>query len=837
MLTRIAATLCLVSTAAAVEVVTLTPQTWDEFAPSGKEVDCIYGDTVLRNELITCVVARQVPSRNANMTVRGVGGMLIDLTRRDRPSDQLSAYYPGGGKAPFHSDKINIVVDGKSMNRPVASGKQITLELTGGDVVAGVLVQLKYTLSDGLPFIAIETIYHNHTDKAIEVELRDMLRADRTFKFGEDKETHLVWAYDQWFRQAYGIVASDYNITRSGSRSIAIRYFKDGQAKTSIAAGDTYTLSRKVFPAEDLLNARAVANQIANKPSKKIAVRVTDPAGDVGNALITVLKGERLYATGRTRSDGTLDFELPLGGYDLKTTALGRPADFTYIDTEDRFAANVRLKACGYVAAKVTDDKDTPIPCKVEFIGINGTDSPFYGPDSAAFAVQNLVYTHDGKFRQEIGPGQYEVVISHGPEYDAVFQSISVKRGEETKVTAKLKRVIDTDGWISSDFHSHSSPSGDNTGSQFGRVLNLLAEHIEFAPCTEHNRIDSYVPHLKRLNCEHLLATCTGMELTGSPLPINHQNVFPLIHKPRAQDGGAPLTDLNPVVQIERLAMWDSKSDKLVQENHPHIHQILGDRDLDGKPDEGFSKMLGFMDVIEIHPPRAILYTPEDKDYKSPRYNKMMPWMQLLNLGYRIPGVVNTDAHYNFHGSGWLRNYIKCDTDNPAEIQTMDIVHASKRGNLVMTNGPFLTVGAEARTTTNNKGDREQAIPGQDLHAPNGKVRMHIKVQCPNWIDINRVQLFLNGRKSDKFNFMRRITPKHFSDNVVKFDAKFDLQVEKDTHIIVAAAGEGLQLGKVMGPTWGKEMPIAVSNPIFVDLKGDGFDPNEDALDYPLPLK
>ena len=62
---------------------------------------------------------------------------------------------------------------------------------------------------------------------------------------------------------------------------------------------------------------------------------------------------------------------------------------------------------------------------------------------------------------------------------------------------AKLVRSVKTDGWISADFHSHSSPSGDNTSSQLGRVLNLLCEHVEFAPCTEHNRLSTYDPHLQ----------------------------------------------------------------------------------------------------------------------------------------------------------------------------------------------------------------------------------------------------------------------------------------------------------------------------------------------------
>ena len=36
-------------------------------------------------------------------------------------------------------------------------------------------------------------------------------------------------------------------------------------------------------------------------------------------------------------------------------------------------------------------------------------------------------------------------------------------RGKETPLEAKLVRSVKTDGWISTDFHSHSSPSGDNT--------------------------------------------------------------------------------------------------------------------------------------------------------------------------------------------------------------------------------------------------------------------------------------------------------------------------------------------------------------------------------------
>ena len=52
---------------AAAEFAVLTAQTWEAFAPHGKEVDAIYGDYVLRNDKIVAVVAQPLATRNANM--------------------------------------------------------------------------------------------------------------------------------------------------------------------------------------------------------------------------------------------------------------------------------------------------------------------------------------------------------------------------------------------------------------------------------------------------------------------------------------------------------------------------------------------------------------------------------------------------------------------------------------------------------------------------------------------------------------------------------------------------------------------------------------------------
>jgi len=290
-----------------------------------------------------------------------------------------------------------------------------------------------------------------------------------------------------------------------------------------------------------------MASQLAGSKVSRTTVAVGEPAA-VPQAKVVVTRSGQPYATGRTNAAGKLEFLLPAGPFENEVTSIdGRVALGTLTSGQEE-PLMVSLGKPSHVVAAITNSAGQPSPAKVSFSGKEGTKNPDWGPDSGEIAVKNVYYTHTGSFKQVIAPGKYDVIVSYGPEHDAVFTSIEVPLGGDAELKAALKRSVDTTGWISSDFHSHSSPSGDNTSSQLGRVLNLFCEQIDFAPCTEHNRIDTYVPHLRKLGIEGRMATCTGMELTGGLLPVNHQNAFPLLWKPRTQDGGAPVTDTDPVV-------------------------------------------------------------------------------------------------------------------------------------------------------------------------------------------------------------------------------------------------------------------------------------------------
>ena len=835
----------------AAEVVQLNMENWDEYAPAGKEVDCIYGDYVMRSDRIIAVVAEAIATRNANLVTLRVGGSVIDLTRRDEQNDQLTCFYPVGGtvrEIGGHYTLTGPITWPEECEKTPGVARlafKATPNVPHAPDIEGLSVYVAYELLDGVDYLTVYTLLINSTDAPITVPISDMTWAHGDTKGSEgfvvhyDEKFPIWWCNDLYWRAAYGTLPVNSKSRphrregdqKPGTLSGRNDYFMDENLEgLTVPGSGSFILERVVIPAADTFAVYAVERERRGENLATSLTVITDPAGPVSGAYVEVKRRDQIIGKARADEKGQLNMRLPVGQYTWTVSGQGR--NDVVVPTELKAKDNllkVQMELPGYIEGEISDEAGQGIPCKIAFSG-SGVEDPDFGPDTAVHGIRNLWYSHNGAFRVELLPGEYELLISHGPEYDAAVATVKVKSGETTDIREKLRRSVNTSGWISSDLHSHASESGDNTTSQRGRVLNLLAEHLEFIPCTEHQRTSSYQPHLEYFGAAQRVLTCPGIELTGLPVMLNHQNAFPMIHRPHTQDGGAPPVHVNPVAQIARLAMWDDGSDKVVQVNHPRTPQMLGDADRDGNPDGGFREIFHYADIMEVHPPEEIFKGPdayrERPDGKVPRIQN---WLQMLNLGYRLPGVVNTDAHRNYHGSGWLRNYIRSSTDDPSEADLMEICHALEQGQVVMSNGPFMEV--EAFSADDRVG------PGEDLLATSGAVDLQIRVECPNWLDVNRVQVLVNGRPDKRFNFTRRSHGEMFGNESVKFNNRIGLSLPTDAHVIVVAAAEGRHLGKVFGPVRGDLMPVAISNPIFVDTSGDGFQPNEDLLGFPLPVE
>ncbi len=236
--------------AAAVEVTRLSKSTWKDAVPHGKEVDCIYGDWVLRNDHLVVVIADALPSRNANMTVRHVGGSVIDLTVLKPQSDQLSAYYPLGSHYELSGP---VQPEGKAAEEAIAAkGEVATLTFRGPAIDGNSTGEVTYVLTGDARWLKIITRVTNTSGKPLALKLEDAIRADKEFEFGQDDGLGLFWAYDPYWRQAYGVVVNDESWKlapedlKTGGRPQLPLVKKDGE-KSMLAPGESVEVVRYLF--------------------------------------------------------------------------------------------------------------------------------------------------------------------------------------------------------------------------------------------------------------------------------------------------------------------------------------------------------------------------------------------------------------------------------------------------------------------------------------------------------------------------------------------------------------------------------------------------------------
>ncbi len=104
-----------------------------------------------------------------------------------------------------------------------------------------------------------------------------------------------------------------------------------------------------------------------------------------------------------------------------------------------------------------------------------------------------------------------------------------------------------------------------------------------------------------------------------------------------------------------------------------------------------------------------------------------------------------------------------------------------------------------------------------------------------NWLEIDRVQVLVNGRQPEQYNFRKSEVPGLFRDAVVTLDETIRVMLQQDAHLIVVAIGENsnIEQGWGLNP-YGEMHPVAYTNPIYVDVDRNGFQTTGDTLGHQL---
>lgn len=796
--------------------------------PKGKEADGIVGDFVLRNNRVHALISGAQPLRRANMRTENefvTQGALYDFDLRDEDNDQLTAFRPGhlGGEVSW----VRVVRQG-------ARGAAVEVVRTA-EKGEGLFTRHEYSLEPDWQYVLVESTYRNDSR---DTKLIRPAPATRGFEDATEWRLGSITvgdSVDPFDRRAYAWGPA------AGSPPF--------EQEVELRPGEERRYAVVLAVADSPLAAYGLVAGLSEKTGEVTGIAL-DTTGAAAARARLVASVKDVELPHYLDSQGRFSFQLPAGDYVLRLEDLGRDRIERKVSVRPGSASKLDLEVsiASAVTARIRDEAGDYSPAKVQFIGLQGTETPHFGTEYRAHGGDHQYQVHDGQFTQQVPPGRYLLRITRGPEHDLVERTIDVRKGETVEVEAVLKRTVDTTGWVSTDFHSHTTVSGDNYCRIEDRLINLVAEHIEFAPTTEHNRIFDWAPYIERMGLTRHLRTVVGLELTGSG---PHLNAFPLRANPYDQDGGAPVWDYDPRLNAIVLGSWDTPSlfpggsrhdtyqnarvnapsaarrDRWVQINHPSVGQVFFDRDRDGAVDGGYIGLEGLLDAAEVWSADILEATPllertsEGGTVTSP--NRTFGWLQMLNQGRHIWCVAVSDAHRVFNGAGGWRTYVPSSSDFPSSIDPAEIVRNAKAGQMMITNGPFVEVST-------NDGD-----PIGSTIVPKGPVELRIRVQAPNWIDVDRVQVMVSGRQPEDLNFTRKRQPQMFRNGVVRFEETVRVHLDRDEHLIVVAAGEDSDISKGFGRSrYARLPPVAFTNPIYVDVDGDGFKANGDTLGHPL---
>ncbi len=654
-----------------------------------------------------------------------------------------------------------------------------------------------------------------------------------------------------------------------------------------------------------------------------------------------------------TDASGQFLGQLPAGDYRArveKDPVLSDAVDFTLADGK---YLNLVLPSHAVLAVRVYDVAGRGVPAKISVVGIADTEhageqsrdylfdlaagqrwraSDFLpddpsDPEGTMQYIENHDYTKRGTLEINVRPGRYKVFASRGLEYDVQVTDgeIEAKAGQRLPLVFTLHRVVDTTGYIGSDFHLHSAPSLDSSLKLSDRLHSCAGEGLELAVSTDHNFVTDFRPTLEQEGLSEFMTSMVGLELTT--LESGHFNGFPVKRDSGKITRGSfewssrtpdeVFTDLralgkygpdDTIVQVNHardsilgyFSQFDldpldatitdpvgtsliADTGALASVNGPAFRRYRTDDGTECVPGDeapedckirntfsfGFDAMEIFNgkrteqirsfkrparipDDIDITPearaalaavPPGTVLCEANLDTGSGEFvgegvasqGMVEDWFNFLNQGKRIAGLGNSDAHKQYLDEcGFPRTYVHLGEDDPAYVDDLAVVDAIHNNRLIITNGPFVQLFANG------------APIGGEPVAASGSVDIAIDIQAAPWVHVDTARLIRNGRLVEEFDVVlvdgRVVIEKTYEIEedgwfVVEVTGRASLfpvvtPVEEPPVLLTDAVGAlagplGLGAGGLGGLHPAEThitTPYAITNPIWVDATGDGYE-------------
>jgi hypothetical protein len=442
---------------------------------------------------------------------------------------------------------------------------------------------------------------------------------------------------------------------------------------------------------------------------------------------------------------------------------------------------DIALPATGRLRVQVSDGDEAPVPARVSVVGFDPSPEIVLPGGEATglfhdlkealqFGVVRVAYTDAAGWAElEIEPGQYQVAVSRGAEYSLFTQTVTVPAGTPVEVAARIARVVDTTGFVSSDFHVHGIASADSRVSNSDRVRQFAGEGIDNIIMTDHHAHTDLTPTIAALGFTPFVRATIGEEITT--WDYGHFNAYPLRIDPTLPNGGStdwavaapagrdfralgaysltpadlhvlatsgPNTTPDTVVQINHI---DSHFDPLQIDTAlvPPRSFISAEDKLRFRLDPNSGNLFGHFPALELWNGSSRGKQAEFLDLR------LGIWFNHLNQGLRTTGIGDTDTHEFLPlGAAGARTWTASPTDEPAAIDPADVARSVAAGRAVFGQGVYVQSRLRAGDDSGAVADltREGSV---DVRSTNAAVTLEVEAQAPLWAPFDRIEIYANA--------------------------------------------------------------------------------------------
>jgi hypothetical protein len=742
--------------------------------PTGYKYIGAEGDYVLSNGLVTAIIAGSSRERNGSIAPV-MSGDITNLAIMWQQPDSRMRLSPGCiGLSKASIETISILEPEPGDAGSLLMSGHITGSSNEGG--GGIWLERVIRLASRGTTLEIETTYINEGTYSWVFDSGDIIQAGRLLP-GCSGECPLAIFESPSFACAIGIsfASGSVNVCPvDNSPGLYHISYPDARQPDVLRPGGRFTLARRITV---MRNSSLLLHEWTSRYSdfrSGLWLKLTMAEKESFPGAVITLDGEGLLVRGKSTKNGSFSLQLPPGTYMMTCAAPGAVPVTRELDFFDRMSVReiVEVNPPGGIDLSVLENKSS-VPSQIQVFGENGTPDPVFSLEPNKKGNSNLYHYTQGTERIPLLPGKYRILAGRGPEYDIKEKSVQVESDCFPIVRFRLRRSVNTKGWVAASLNTHTAISHECMVSRQERLLGLACEAIEYAVASETWRLADYSNDLEEMGLETFLKTETGISL---PLPSGNMiTAFPFIQK--AHQSALPdLRGHSTDEMIAGLRQLSADVKPLVQLAYPSVHSALASN-IPSSTIDGI--------VLQDMLPNS---------FHSATPNT---WAKYMNNFSSLSAVV-AGVGDSLRQSGMVRCWVECDARSIDAIETGEIIQAISNGAVTLSNGPFLLI------------EESRKRDGQSL-------TLQIEVCAPSWMEVDSVSVYAMGITMIERRFTRKSHPRLFKNgggSVFQHNLKFNFKEASQLLVVAVGPVGGLSKGLPQG---NQQRPLAISRIITLE--------------------